>query len=107
LRSLTKPAWVLIIVFLSVFGATAWLIAGRPDWRRRSMLPRYLEGAPSIGQQEALRRHPAGRAWDPTIDARLGNPPIQASEIPRPVGPDDDLEFLQELTRRIRDSDND
>ena len=107
LRSLTKSAWVLIIVFLSAFGATAWLIAGRPDWRRRSMLPRYLEGAPSIGQQEALRRHPAGRAWDPSTDARLGQPAIRAGEIPRPVGPDDDLEFLQELTRRIRDAEND
>jgi Phospholipase_D-nuclease N-terminal len=107
LRSLTKPAWVLIIVFLSVFGATAWLVAGRPDWRRRSMLPRYLEGAPSIGQQEALRRHPAGRAWDPTIAAELSHPPTRASEIPRPMAPDDDLEFLQELTRRIRDADND
>jgi hypothetical protein len=107
LRSLTKSAWVLIIVFFSVFGATAWLVAGRPDWRRRSMLPRYLEGAPSMSQQEAFRRHPAGRAWDPSTDARLGQPAIRAGEILRPVGPDDDLEFLQELTRRIRDADND
>lgn len=106
LRSLTKSGWVLIMVFFSVFGATAWLVCGRPDWRRRSMLPRYLEGAPSIGQQEALRRHPAGRSWDPA-DARLGQPFIQASEIQRPMGPDDDLEFLEELSRRIRDADND
>src|SRR5580693_10225965 len=76
LRSLTKPAWVLIIVFLSLFGATAWLVAGRPDWRRRSMLPRYLEGASSNGQQEALRRHRTHQAWAPTIDAPLGNPPL-------------------------------
>jgi hypothetical protein len=107
LRSLTKSAWVLIIVSFSVFGATAWLVAGRPDWRRRSMLPRYLEGAPSMTQQEALRRHPAGRAMDPSIDAQLDLPAIRAGEISRPMGPDDDLEFLQELTRRIRDADND
>src|ERR1700685_4803699 len=105
LRSLTKPAWVLVIVFLSAFGATAWLIAGRPHWRRRSIFPRYLEGAPSIGQQEALRRHPAGRAWDPTIDARLGNPPIRASEIPRPGGTDHAMEILPALSRRMSDSD--
>ena len=61
LRRLTKHAWVLIIVCFSVFGAVAWLAAGRPDRRRRAMLPRYFEGAPSISQQEALRRHPAGR----------------------------------------------
>jgi hypothetical protein len=107
LRSLTKSGWVLIIVFFSAFGATAWLVAGRPVWRRRSMLPRYLEGAPSMGQAEALRRHPAGRSWDPDVDTRLGQPFIQASEIPRSMGPDDDLEFLEELTRRIRDADND
>ncbi len=107
LRRLTKHAWVLIIVCFSVFGAVAWLAAGRPDRRRRPMLPRYLEGAPSISQQEALRRHPAGRAWDPSIDARLGQPGVRAGEIPRAMGPDDDPEFLEELTRRIRDADND
>jgi hypothetical protein len=106
MRSLTKSGWVLMLVFFSVFGATAWLIAGRPDWRRHSMFPRYLEGAPTIGQQEALRRHPAGRAWDPAIAAQLDQPYVRASEIPRPMGPDDDLEFLEELTRRIRDADN-
>jgi Phospholipase_D-nuclease N-terminal len=106
LRSLTKSTWVLIIVCFSVFGAVAWLAAGRPDWRRRATLARYLE-APSISQQEALRRHPAGRAMDPSIDARLGHPALQAGEIPRPMGPDDDPEFLQELARRIRDADND
>src|SRR5580700_2712693 len=79
LRSLTKPAWVLIIVFLSLFGATAWLVAGRPDWRRRSMLPRYLEGAPSIGQQEALRRHPPSRAIRPSVRARSRAPWVQTT----------------------------
>ena len=66
-----------------------------------------VTGAPSIGQAEALRRHPAGRSWDPDIDTRLGQPFIEASAIPRPMGPDDDLEFLEELTRRIRDADSD
>jgi hypothetical protein len=108
LRSLTKSAWVLIIVFFSVFGAAAWIAVGRPD-RRRTTLPRYLAGAPSISQQEALRRHPAGRAMDPSIDARLGHAALEA-EVPGPMGPDDDEEFLQELARRIRydrDADND
>ena len=100
LRSLTKPAWLLIVACLSAFGATAWLAAGRPD--RRTVLPRHLAGAPPIGQQEALRRHPAGRAMDPSIDPVLGQA-LQAGEIPRrPMGPDDDEEFLEELARRIR-----
>lgn len=106
-RSLRKSAWVLIIVCFSVFGAAAWIAAGRPDRRRRTMLPRYLEGTPYIGQQEALRRHPAGRGMDPSIDARLGQAALRAGEVHRPAGPDDDPEFLQELTRRIRDADND
>ncbi len=103
LRSLTKPAWVLAIVFLSVFGAVAWLAAGRPDRRPRTLLPRHLDGAPSFGPQEALRRHPAGRAMDPGIEASPGPAALQASQVARgPVGPDDDPEFLQELARRIR-----
>jgi hypothetical protein len=100
LRSLTKPAWLLIVACLSAFGAAAWLAVGRPD--RRTVLPRYLAGAPPVGQQEALRRHPAGRAMDPSIDPVLGQA-LQAGEVPhRPTGPDDDEEFLEELARRIR-----
>jgi hypothetical protein len=102
LRSLTKPSWILMIVFLSVFGATAWLVAGRPN-RRRSELPRHLLDAPTFGPQDALRRHPAGRAMDPGIEAS-GRGAMSATEAARrPTGPDDDEEFLQELARRIRD----
>jgi len=102
LRSLTKPAWVVAIVFGSVFGAAAWLAAGRPD-RRRTPLPRHLAGAPTVGPQEALRRHPAARAMDPGIEAALGPAAPRASQVARgPVGPDDDPEFLEELARRIR-----
>ena len=102
LRSLTKPAWILTIVFLSVFGAAAWLAAGRPV-RRRTLLPRHLQDVPAVGPQEALRRHPAGRAMDPGIEAALGPAALRASQVARrPAGPDDDPEFLQELARRIR-----
>ena len=101
LRSLTKPAWVLLIVFLSAFGATAWLLAGRPD-RRGRPVSRHLEDVPFFGPEDALRRHPAGRG----MDTGLGRPPGLAahpasSAQVRPVGPDDDPEFLAELARRI------
>lgn len=103
LRSLTKPAWVLAIVFLSVFGAVAWLAAGRPDRRGRPLLPRHLEGASSFGPQDALRRHPATRSMDPGIEVWPSPEELPASEVGyRPVGPDDDPEFLEELARRIR-----
>ncbi len=101
MRSLSKPVWVLLIVAFSVFGATAWLAAGRPDRRRRMrLLPRYLEGAPSMSQQDALRRHPAGRAMEP--GAGVGPAEPDAGTMARwPIGPDDDPEFLAELDRRL------
>lgn len=94
---------VLGLVTVSFFGAAAWLVAGRPDRNRRTLLPWHLEGAPSFGPQDALRRHPAGRAMDPGIEASPGPAPLWEGEDPhRPTGPDDDPEFLQELARRIR-----
>ena len=110
LRRLTKPAWVLLIVFFSAFGATAWLLVGRPD-RRGRMLPSYWEDAPFFGPQEALRRHPAGRGMGTGIGGASGRTAHPASAAPaRPMGPDDDPEFLEELARRIkrgRGADND
>ena len=103
-RSLTKPAWAAIIVFLSVFGATAWLVAGRPDRRSRVEFPRNLLDGPTFSQQDALRRHPAGRAMDPGIEASGQGAAPATEAAQRPTGPDDDEEFLQELTRRIRDA---
>jgi len=103
-RSLTKPAWAAIIVFLSVFGATAWLVAGRPDRRSRVEFPRHLLDGPTFSQQDALRRHPAGRAMDPGIEASGQGAAAATEAAQRPMGPDDDEEFLQQLTRRIRDA---
>jgi|SRR5215472_11381616 len=105
LRRLTKLGWVLVIVLFSAFGAVAWLVAGRPGRRRRTLPPRHLEGAPSFGPQDALRRHPAGRGMDPGIEASPGPGALWAGEAPRrPAGPDDDPQFLEELARRIRRS---
>ena len=97
LRRLTKPTWILLIVFFSVFGAAAWLVLGRPD-RRGPMFPRYLEDAPFFGPQDALRRHPAGRGFGGP--SGLAAHPASAAPA-RPLGPDDDPEFLEELARRI------
>ena len=100
LRRLTKPTWVLLIVFFSAFGATAWLAFGRPD--RRRMLPDHLEDVPFFGPQDALRRHPAGRGMDTGFGGPAGMAAHPASSArTRPLGPDDDPEFLEELARRI------
>ncbi|HUA29258.1 MAG TPA: PLD nuclease N-terminal domain-containing protein [Streptosporangiaceae bacterium] len=103
-RSLTKSAWAAIIVCFSVFGATAWLVAGRPDRRSRLEFPRNLLDGPTFSQQDALRRHPAGRAMDPGIEASGRGAAATTEAAQRPMGPDDDEDFLQELTRRIRDA---
>lgn len=99
-RGLAKQWWVLLLVFLSVFGAAAWLAAGRP--RRRTWSARsHLAGSPYFSPQDAIRRHPAGRAMEQDYDSPSG-PAVRASALDvRPAGPDDDPEFLEELARRI------
>jgi hypothetical protein len=100
LRSLTTMSWVLLITVLPVIGAIAWLLAGRPDRRWRTpVVPQHLAGMPRLGPQEAIRRHPAGRAMEPGADGR----DYPAAGGLRPIGPDDDPDFLAELGRRFRD----
>jgi hypothetical protein len=101
LRRLTKTTWVLLIVFFSAFGATAWLVAGRPD-RDGRIVPHHLEDAPFFSPQDALRRHPAGRGMDTGFGGPSGRAAHPAGSVSaRPIGPDDDPEFLEELARRI------
>lgn len=101
IRSLSKRTWVLLILLLSVIGAAAWLIAGRPagSWQA-PMTHRHLAGLQGIRRQEAFRRHPAGRGDELGFDFLAG---YEEQPSRRPLGPDDDLDFLRELDRRIRD----
>jgi phospholipase D-like protein len=45
-RNLPKMAWVLIVIFLVEIGAIAWLIAGRPQARQRSLPYKGNTGIP-------------------------------------------------------------
>ena len=98
--TLSKGTWLMIAGAFWVFGATAWLAVGRP--RRLLMLHRsnpYPAGG--FGPAEALYRHPAARA--------AGGYPEPVGSVGfmtgrRPLGPDDDPEFLLELDRRIREA---
>ena len=103
-RRLTKGTWLLLIAVFWVFGALAWLLIGRPArrWREPSMRRNRARHA-GPGQQEALRRHPAGRATELDYDwnAAGWQPPVRPPEL---AGPDDDPEFLLELGRRIREA---
>src|SRR6266568_4991855 len=83
LRSLTTMSWALLITVLPVIGALAWLLAGRPNrhWRT-PMRPPHLAGMPRLGPQEAIRRHPAGRAMDPGADGQPGSWDCPAADSP-------------------------
>jgi Phospholipase_D-nuclease N-terminal len=106
-RHLPKPVWLAVVVLTFVAGATAWLLLGRPAGgdaaagvgtagtaagpRRQLRRSGGVLQQGDQGQRTALARsrHPAGRG--------------------RPIGPDDDPEFLRELDYLIRggyDTDN-
>ncbi len=95
----SKGTWLLIAGAFWIFGASAWLIAGRPE--RPSFLQRSNPYPPHgrFGPAEALLRHPATQNA-----AGYGDPlgPLAFLAPPRPLGPDDDPDFLLELDRRIR-----
>jgi hypothetical protein len=100
-RGLSKPAWIAVIAVTFLAGALAWLVARRPlrtPHRTFALAQRrggdgfdeegYLVGSRWTDADDAVARHPAGRAM-------AGNP----LAIPR--GPDDDPEFLRTLSRAI------
>jgi hypothetical protein len=100
-RGLSKPAWIAVIVVTFIAGALAWLVARRP-LRGSSRTPAparrrgrdgfdeegYLASSRWTDADDAVARHPAGRAMAADPQA-----------IPR--GPDDDPEFLRMLSRAI------
>ncbi|WP_081438350.1 hypothetical protein [Pseudofrankia asymbiotica] len=108
IRVLSKPVWIaLVLLFGLLFGPIScvlWFIFGRP----RSAIGR--------GGARARREHPAyggsGR-WDAIPSHRsdgLGRARgrVHWLEQPdRPRGPDDDPEFLLELSERLRRQDPD
>ena len=112
LRCLTTMSWAVLVTVLPVIGAVAWLLTGRPARRWRApMVPRHLAGTSRIGPAEAIRRHPSGRAAEPGAAERVQGPQMcPPANGGRPLGPDDDPDFLRELDRRLRgghDNDND
>ncbi len=107
-RGVPKPAWIVIITLTFIGGAIAWLIVRQPA-RNSSALPaptpRWDLARPDdLGNDhfrperwtdadEAVARHPAGRA-------RVAQGGRAATR--RPHGPDDDPEFRRALDRAIR-----
>jgi hypothetical protein len=83
-RSLSKPVWVMIVLFTFEIGALLWLLYGRPRTGGRSK-----------------RLGPAARrdAWANWPRPTPGRP---RAEPARPA-PDDDPDFLAGLDRRAND----
>jgi hypothetical protein len=95
---MSKGMWLLVAGVFWVFGSAAWLIVGRP--RRPGMHVYRRSGPTALGPHEALLRHPAAQAAGGYSDQVAWVVPASG---PRPLGPDDDQDFLLELERRIRE----
>jgi hypothetical protein len=97
-RGMPKPAWIAVITLTFIGGAVAWLIVREPLSSPVSPLAsaphrddpggRYFRRGQWTDADDAVARHPAGRA--------------RTSASTAPAGPDDDPEFLRALDRAIR-----
>ena len=67
LRTLSKPAWALLILLFSPFGPAGWFLLGRPR--------------------------------EPRPEGVLA----RADRRPHPIAPDDDPDFLSDLSRSLRE----
>jgi hypothetical protein len=103
---LSKRRWIAIIAATFVLGAVAWYLT-RTRQRAARRWPQNLASYVTMGNyydggqdrgtpmtaDAALARHPASQARRPAEPAQI-----------RPVGPDDDPEFLRKLDRLISGS---
>ena len=97
-RGMPKPAWIAVITLTFIGGAVAWLIVREPLRSPAAPLEsaqhpddpghRYFRRGRRTDADDAVARHPAGRA--------------RALATTMPAGPDDDPEFLRALDRAIR-----
>ncbi|MDA8368758.1 MAG: PLD nuclease N-terminal domain-containing protein [Nocardiopsaceae bacterium] len=85
-RNLPKILWLIIIVLFTPVGPLLWLFLGRP----RSPAP---------------EKHTAPLAQETPIDQLDPADFEKSSGNSRPLGPDDDPEFLRRLNKRINPED--
>ncbi|MEV8145534.1 PLD nuclease N-terminal domain-containing protein [Specibacter sp. NPDC078709] len=74
-RSIPKPAWILVIIFLNVIGVGLWFLFGRPQYAASGS-----GSSSSFGPSAAGPRRPAA-----------------TGSQQRSTAPDDDPEFLRNL----------
>lgn len=93
-RPVPKALWIIGVLLFGPVAPALWFVAGRPQspWRRRRTRSARQQH-PAYGQPDAL----SPRRFD-SSPTRFGGQ--RAAQ--RPLGPDDDPEFLQELSDRLR-----
>ena len=74
-RSIPKPAWILVIVLLNVVGVGLWFLFGRPQSAATTSSPSQKLGTPSAGPRS----------------------PAASPNYSRSLAPDDNPEFLRNL----------
>jgi hypothetical protein len=97
--TLSKGMWLMVVGVFWIFGATAWLLVGRPQ--RPSLMHGGSRYGTGMTAAEAQLRHPATQAAGGYADPGGW---VASVSAPQPLGPDDDPDFLLELDRRIRES---
>ncbi|AEH11304.1 hypothetical protein FsymDg_4030 [Candidatus Protofrankia datiscae] len=111
-RTLPKLAWIAIIVFFYPLGGVAWLLVGRP--RRDDRVGEGIDPTdhPTWGDRgrwagaDGFGRDSRESGQDGPSNVRWPSWP-RRSPAPQPVAPDDNPEFLRELSERIRRGDGD
>ena len=71
-RNLSKPLWIVLIVFLPIIGGVAWLVAGRPtSAQARRDVPWPSTQTAGFPEYERPRRGPVAPDDDPAFLAGL------------------------------------
>lgn len=95
-RVLRKQGWIAVIAVTFAAGALAWLIVRRPVREAGAVPP--LRSDLDLVDPDTL----PGEAWTRADDAVARHPAGRAKFADAPKGPDDDREFLRALDRAIR-----
>ncbi|MEX5631117.1 PLD nuclease N-terminal domain-containing protein [Parafrankia sp. FMc2] len=95
-----KPIWLIILIVFFFLGSICWFVFGRPRtvYGTAGYERHHASDHPAFGGrgQWGTERRTAGYSRSSAPRAGMRRQAV------RPVGPDDDPEFLRQLTDRIR-----
>ncbi|WP_462202621.1 PLD nuclease N-terminal domain-containing protein [Frankia sp. CcWB3] len=99
-RIMPKLAWIVAVIFLGIFGTAGWFFFGRPRANSAGERPlrRPVSDHPAFGQRSSWGVDSRRDGGFNRYSARTGT----RRAAVRPKGPDDDPDFMRELSARIR-----